>query len=84
MFLFRKKEVLLLLFGQLCHSPGKSWNLNKFFWWEPCISVFSICMAVPLTLPILYISESCIEIKINLNFYFDTPLWCLERFYEGL
>ena len=17
-------------------SPGKSWNLNQFFWWEPC------------------------------------------------
>ena len=22
--------------------------------------------------------------KINLNFYFDTSLWCLKRFYEGL
>ena len=29
------------------------------------------------------ISESCIEIKINLNFYFHTSLWCLKRFHEG-
>ena len=31
-----------------------------------------------------FISESCIEIKIELNFYFHTSLWCLKRFYEGL
>ena len=29
------------------------------------------------------ISESCIKIKIRLNFYFHTSLWCLKRFYEG-
>ena len=28
----------------------------------------------------LYILESCIEIKINLNFYFRTSFWCLKRF----
>ena len=37
-----------------------------------------------LTLPAPFISESCIEIKINLNFYFHTSLWCLKRFYEGV
>ena len=37
-----------------------------------------------LTLKNLFISESCIEIKIELNFYFHTSLWCLKRFYEGL
>ena len=37
-----------------------------------------------LTLPVLCISESCIEIKINLIFYFYTLLWCLKSFYEGL
>ena len=37
-----------------------------------------------LTLKDLFISESCIEIKIKLNFYFHTSLWCLKRFYEGL
>ena len=26
------------------------------------------------------ISESCIEIKIKVNVYFDTSLWCLKRF----
>ena len=29
------------------------------------------------------ISESCIKIKINLNFYFHTSFWCRKRFYEG-
>ena len=28
--------------------------------------------------------ESCSKIKINLNFYFHTSLWCLKRFCEGL
>ena len=37
-----------------------------------------------LTLNVPCISESCIEIKIKLNFYFHTYLWCLKRFYEGL
>ena len=29
-----------------------------------------------LTLKDPFISDSCIEIKIELNFYFDTSLWC--------
>ena len=37
-----------------------------------------------LTLKDPLISESCIEITIELNFYFHTSLWCLKRFYEGL
>ena len=37
-----------------------------------------------LTLKDPFISESCIEIKIELNFYFHTSLWCLKRFCEGL
>ena len=37
-----------------------------------------------LTLKDPFISESCIEIKIELNSYFHTSLWCLKRFYEGL
>ena len=36
-----------------------------------------------LTLNVPYISESCIEIKIKLNFYFHTSLWYLKR-YEDL
>ena len=30
-----------------------------------------------------FISESCIEIKIELNFPCHNSLWCLKRFYEG-
>ena len=30
------------------------------------------------------ISETCIEIKIKLNFYFHTSLWYLKKFCEGL
>ena len=37
-----------------------------------------------LNLPVPCISESWTEIKIKLNFYFHTSLWCLKRFYEGL
>ena len=37
-----------------------------------------------LTLNDPCISESCIKIKIKLNFYFHTLLRCLKRFYEGL
>ena len=29
------------------------------------------------------ISESCIKVKNDLNFYFHTSLWRLKRFYEG-
>ena len=36
-----------------------------------------------VTFPALCISESCIKIKIDLNFYFHN-LWCLKKFYEGL
>ena len=35
-----------------------------------------------LILPVPCISESCIEIKIKLNFCFHTSLWCLNN--EGL
>ena len=38
----------------------------------------------PLILNVPCISESCLEIKIKLNFYFHTSLWCLKKFYEGL
>ena len=37
-----------------------------------------------LTLKVPCMSESCIEIKIKLNFCFHVSLWCLKRFYEGL
>ena len=34
-----------------------------------------------LTLNVPCISESCIEIKVKLNFYFQTSLWWLKMFY---
>ena len=37
-----------------------------------------------LTLPVQCIFESCVKIKIKLNFYFRASLWCLKRFYEDL
>ena len=45
---------------------------------------FNLKSVSHLTLKDPFISESCIEIKIVLNFYFPTSLWCLKRFYEGL
>ena len=60
---------------------------------EFAVSAIGICSFVPktdfydlsslLTLKDPFISESCIEIKIELNFYFYTSLSCLKRFYEG-
>ena len=38
-------------------------------WWQKTLSTFSNSI---LTLPTPWISESCIKIKINLNFYFHT------------
>ena len=35
---------------------------------------------VYLALPTPCISEKCIEIKINLNFYYRTTLWYLKKF----
>ena len=40
----------------------------------------NLTMRATLTLKDSFISKSCIEIKIELNFYFRTSLWCLERF----
>ena len=55
--------------------------------WESEIPLVSFTVSINgllLVFPVLCISETCIEIKINLNFYFHTSLWCLEGFYEGL
>ena len=51
---------------------------------EHIISVKQLYLMTYLTLPLPCISESCIEMKIKLNFYFHTSLWCLKRFKEGL
>ena len=48
-----------------------------------CKKLFS-CKNSYLTLPAPCILESFSKIKINLNFYFHTSLWCFKRFYEDL
>ena len=48
------------------------------------INVTVTCLYCHLTLPVPYISGSCIEIKIKSNVYLHTSLWCLKRFDEGL
>ena len=48
------------------------------------ITIIGNFLVNPLTLPVPCISESCIEIKIKLNFCFHTSLWCIRRFYKGL
>ena len=59
---------------------------HSAFWVRMASRLSSMWLFVAdlLTLKDLFISESCIEIKIELSFYFHTSLWCLERFYEGL
>ena len=61
-------------------------NLNQFQY-GPGLSKFNNSLVSNeeyiLTLNVPYISESCIEIKIKLDFYLHTSLWCLKWFYEG-
>ena len=45
---------------------------------------FQMIQTSTLTLPVTCIFQSCIEIKIKLNFYFHNSLWCLKSFYEDL
>ena len=61
------------LFGHLHHTSDPTDLKTKKF---PFLSYL-------LTLTAPCILESCSNIKINLNFYFHTSLWCLKRFYEG-
>ena len=50
------------------------YNTNK-------LTGFCMMEALVLTLSAPCISESWIEIKTYLNFYFHTSLWCLKTFY---
>ena len=61
-------------------------NFWQFKCWPDVVLWTMTCIIVSpvLTGNVPYISESCIEIKIKLNFYFHTSLWCHKRFYEGL
>ena len=64
--------------------------INKHYCiWRKCIynripyftvQLLKLIDRIILTLPALRIPESCIVIRINLNFYFHTSLWCLKLF----
>ena len=56
------------------------WSLNLYLTWG---QIFHHRYMTGLT-PAPWVSESCIKIKINLNFYYHTSLWWLKRFYKGL
>ena len=71
-----KKEL-----GISCRYKVMALDCMKTFAGEIIATVDILCT---LTLSASSISESCIKIKINLNYYFRTSLWCLKRFYEGL
>ena len=56
-------------------------NRNYFYREKKCLLILLNAL---LTLLAQCISESCIKIKINSNFYFHTSLWSIKKFYEGL
>ena len=80
-------------------TTNSTWQQRHFWFGSERLLCFTSCIcgnntqetelepkktSDPLTLKDPCISESCIEIKIKLNLYFHTSLWCLKRFYEGL
>ena len=77
---------------QQCHNLCQWADINSISFihsllknrWPGSRLLCSIIHKMMLTLNVLCISDSYIEIKIKLNFYFHTSLWCLKRFYEGL
>ena len=62
----------------LCFSKAEHWRIQRDLeagipvWKAKLGAQKSFLVQYILTLPVLCISESCIEIKINLNFYFYT------------
>ena len=70
------------------HLRKKSLIENFIFCAVSCLAGMSTVvplekLTIILTLLAPCISESCIKIKINSIFHFQTSLWCLKRFYEG-
>ena len=60
-----------------------SWYRFLKVWWPGGLLLCSIILKTLLTLNVLCISESYIEIKINLIFYFHASLWCSKCFMEA-
>ena len=68
-------------------TPWKSYvsfDVFRGYWRRSDVFIVNLEPILLIVLTLKNISESCIEIKIELNFYFHTSLWCLKRFYEGL
>ena len=65
-------------------------NLLKLYYTKNCdqlrrkLWICSHLLKKSLILPAPYSSGRSIKTKIHLNFYFETSLWCLKRFDEGL
>ena len=74
-----KKQCERYFTGYLLRTSGESDHWRKS---PHCNNPWVLASTLSLKDPI--ISESCIGIKIELNFYFHTFLWCFKRFYEGL
>ena len=95
--LFTLNRYLIIEFVSNTNTFLNLWHLDSTKWpnicwksYRKCYKIFNVCLAIwrtriyiGLTLPVLYILESCIKINISLNFYCHTSLWCFKRFYEG-
>ena len=72
-FIWADDGALLLL------ANVRNFKHKTYAWVRPCLTQQLVVFFLTLKDP--FISKSCIEIKVELNFYFHTSLWCLKRFY---
>ena len=70
-FIWADDGALLLL------ANVRNFKHKTYAWVRPCLTQQLVVFFLTLKDP--FISESCIEIKVELNFYFHTSLWCLKR-----
>ena len=70
------RRKVLSVFDHFVGLSLKGLNLKRTFSTKLWLQLF----VISITLPAQYISEICIKMKINLNFYFHTSLWCLKVF----
>ena len=70
----------------LTPSPKNKIMSLKIVGKDICFSAnnFSLNHVTKFKLTLLPHAFQEIMLKINLNFYFQISLWCLEMFYEGL
>ena len=89
-FWFLVLSTLSKMFSGLVQRYG--WSRDQAIDWLKAFGFITCKSSCPelfyknilLTLPVPCISESCIKIKINLKFHFDTSLWCLKKVLQGL